>query len=220
MPFQAGNRILIERAVAGFSPRGQTPLAYSLEQVAHDFAGVEGERAVVLVTDGIESCGGDPVAAARALQERGPVPVHVIGFGLGKSEDEDAASLRAIADASGGRFVTAGSAEELRDALSATVGTAFRVMRGGQPVAQGSLGAEELLHLPPGDYEVAFESAPPLRVPVTMTSEEKLVVTLERSDGRVSHSDVRWPAEYTACGPGGVAVRPQPRRVPAAPAPR
>ncbi|MDJ0852733.1 MAG: VWA domain-containing protein [Myxococcota bacterium] len=216
VPFQAGNRILIERAVAGFKPRGQTPLAYSLEQVARDFAGVEGERAVVLVTDGIESCGGDPVAAARALQKRGPVPVHVIGFGLGKTEDEDAASLRAIAEASGGRFVTAGSAEELRDALSATVGTAFRVIRGGRPVAKGSLGAEAMLHLPPGDYELALESAPPVRVPVTMAAEEKLVVTLERRGGRVSHSDVRWPTEYAACGPGGVAIAPQRAPRPAA----
>lgn len=209
VPFQAGNRVGIERAIAGFRPRGQTPLAYSLEQVARDFAGVEGERAVVLVTDGIESCGGDPVAAARALQQRGPVPVHVIGFGLGKKEDEDAASLRAIAHASGGRFVTAGSAEELREAFRATVGTAFQVLRNGRPVAEGALGAEEVILLPPGDYEVEVGSAPPYRMPVQVVAEESLTLTLERRRGSVSHSGMRRPVSYTACeiAPGGLAAK-------------
>ena len=72
-----GSRAAIRDAIAGLKPRGQTPLAYALEQVRGDLAGVRGERAVVLVTDGIESCGGDPAAAARALRAEG-VPVHVI----------------------------------------------------------------------------------------------------------------------------------------------
>ena len=42
---------------------------------------------------GIESCGGDPVAAAYALRQQGIV-VHLIGFGLGNAADEDAASLQ------------------------------------------------------------------------------------------------------------------------------
>ena len=74
--------------------------------------------AVVLVTDGIESCGGDPAASAGALQGEGRFPVHVIGFGLSGAENADLDSLRAIADASGGRFITAGNARELRDALA------------------------------------------------------------------------------------------------------
>jgi Mg-chelatase subunit ChlD len=129
VPLAQGNRGRIRAAIASFKPRGQTPLAYSLERVSEDFGDFQGERAAVLVTDGIESCGGDPVAAARSLQAGGSFPVHVIGFGLAGADDADLASLRAIADASGGKFLTAGSAEELRRALSVTVGTAYRVMR-------------------------------------------------------------------------------------------
>ena len=119
MSFGGSDRSAIRRAIAGVKPRGQTPLGYSLEQVAADFGSFRGERAVVLVTDGLESCGGDPVAAARRLHQESGVTVHVIGFGLGSAADADAASLRAIAQASGGRFVSAGSAAELRDACKA-----------------------------------------------------------------------------------------------------
>ena len=64
----------IAAAIVGLQARGQTPLAYSLRQVREDFVGLTGVRAVVLVTDGIESCGGDPVVAARELQRDGALP--------------------------------------------------------------------------------------------------------------------------------------------------
>ncbi|UCE87722.1 MAG: VWA domain-containing protein, partial [Deltaproteobacteria bacterium] len=183
VPFEAGGRDRIAAAIARFQPRGQTPLAYSLEQLAADFGEFRGERAAVLVTDGIESCGGDPVAAARALQEGGGVPVHVIGFGLASGVDADSASLRAIADASGGRFLTARTAEELRDALAVTVGTRFQVRRGGSPVAEGTLGTDDVIRLPEGEYVVALESTPPYETTVALTREEALTLQLERRGG-------------------------------------
>jgi hypothetical protein len=208
VPFASGNREQIRAAIASFKPRGQTPLGYSLEQVAADFRDVQGERAVVLVTDGIESCGGDPVAAARQLRTRLDVPVHVIGFGLGSGDAEDEASLRAIADASGGRFITARSAQELRDALSVTVGTAWQLRRDGVHVAEGTLGADEVVLLPPGSYSLRLDSQPPLELPVTVSSEEGVTLVLERERGRVASSERRRSAAYTSCsGPLHTAVR-------------
>ena len=58
---------------------------------------------------------------------------------------EAMASLLAIAHASGGRYITAGSAEELKEALASTVGTSFRVFKGSTEIANGSLGSEEPL---------------------------------------------------------------------------
>ncbi len=198
VPFGKDNREHIREAISGLRPRGQTPLAYSLNQIAGDFGEFRGERAVVLVTDGIESCGGDPVAAARALRER-EIAVHVIGFGLGNEVDEDTASLDAIAQASGGRFITARSAEELRDALAVTVGTPFRVFKGDAVVANGALGSGEPVLLPEGHYRVRLESAPPHELPIDLTREEGLTVTLERKIGSVSHSEWRHAADYTPC---------------------
>ena len=199
VPLAPGNRERIRSAIDEFRPRGQTPLAYSLEQIAGDFGEFDGERAVVLVTDGIESCGGDPVAAARALQGRGRTPVHVIGFGLGSSDAADAASLRAIAEASGGRFLTATSAEELREALTVTVGTSFRVVRQDVTVAEGALGGGGPLRVSAGDYQVQVDSAPPVQLPVAIASEEQVTLQLKRERGKVFHRVRRQPAEYVAC---------------------
>ena len=78
-------------------PRGQTPIAYSLQQAAQDFgAPSDEERAMILVSDGIETCGGDPLATVRDLTAKGfKVKVHTIGF------DVDAAAraqLEAISE--------------------------------------------------------------------------------------------------------------------------
>jgi Mg-chelatase subunit ChlD len=106
VPFGERNREYVRHAIAGLRPTGQTPIAYALNQAAGDFGSLQSDRTLVLVSDGIESCGGDPVTAAYALRQQGIV-VHLIGFGLGNAAEEDAASLQAVANASGGRYVTA-----------------------------------------------------------------------------------------------------------------
>jgi Mg-chelatase subunit ChlD len=199
VPPGLGNRERIREAIAAFRPRGQTPLGYSLEQISADLGNFAGERAVVLVTDGIESCGGNPAAAAGTLRQASGAPVHVIGFGLGSAGDEDLAGLRAIAEASNGKFLTAGSAEELRDALSVTVGTSYRVSREGVAIADGTLGANDRILLPAGEYVVELDSKPPHAVPVTLTSEERLTLELARDGDAVSHSRRSGSVDYRAC---------------------
>jgi len=199
VPPGSGNRERIREAIEGFRPKGQTPLAYSLEQIGADLGGFEGERAVVLVTDGIESCGGDPSAAARELRAQADIPVHVIGFGLGSDADADLASLRAIAEASGGRFLTAGNADELREALRSTAGTSYRGSRDGATIATGTLGIRDVFRLPQDDYVVAFDSKPPYEVPVSLRSEESLTLAIARRGGAVTPDEFRMPADYFDC---------------------
>ena len=197
-----GNRGEIRSAIASLQPKGWTPLGYSLAQVSSDFGDFVGERAVVLVTDGIESCDGDAPAEARALQKDGAFPVHVIGFGLDGSREE-LSGLRAIADASGGRFISAASASELRRALGTTVGTPFRIFRGDEPVAQGSLGSSDRILLPAGDYRVQLDSSPPHTTTVSLATEENLTVVLRRDAAEVVETRARAPIEYLACDEAG-----------------
>lgn len=198
VPFAEANREPIRHAIAGLRPLGQTPIAYALNQASRDFGAMEADRAVVLVTDGIESCGGDPAYAARELREQGII-VHVIGFGLGNAADEDTASLRAVANASGGRYVTAGSAEELKLALAQTVATSFSVFKGSTEVASGSLGSGEQMYLPEGDYRVVLHSSPPQDVPVSLAPRDGVTVTLEKQGDFVSHFERRDQIEYRSC---------------------
>ncbi len=198
VPFGDQNREWIRQAIAGLRPLGQTPIAYALNQAARDFGAQQDDRAIVLVTDGIESCGGDPAWAARQLREQG-ITVHLIGFGMANAADEDAASLRAVADASGGRYVTAGSAEELKNALVQTVATPFSVYKGGTVVASGSLGSDEILYLPEGDYRVELHSSPPQVVDVSLASGSHLSLTLEKRGDSVAHVERRGSIEHRSC---------------------
>ncbi|TDJ23451.1 MAG: VWA domain-containing protein [Gammaproteobacteria bacterium] len=196
--FGAQSRAPIRRAIAGLRPRGQTPIAYALRQAAGDFAGLDSERALVLVTDGIESCGGNPVAAARELREQG-IMIHVIGFGMNNAADEDGASLRAIAEASGGLYLSANSAAELRRALEVTVGTRFRVWREDTVVARSVLGSNDPMFLPMGDYRVELDSVPPHEVQISLAASEELMLTLEKERGVVTHSVRRARLEPISC---------------------
>jgi hypothetical protein len=152
----------------------------------------------VLVTDGIESCGGDPVQAARDLRDQGII-VHVIGFGLGNAADEDTASLQSIAHASGGHYVTAGSAEELKAALEQTVATSYSVYKGRTQVASGSLGSDRPLYLPEGDYRVELHSSQPQSMAISLAPRDRVTLTLEKQGNAVSHYERRDRIEYRSC---------------------
>jgi hypothetical protein len=117
VPIEGINKDALRGAVDSYEPVGWTPIALSLERAAADFQPpAENEKnAIVLVTDGLETCGGNPCDAAEALAQ-GDVAVttYVIGFGL--TQDEQA-TLQCIADAGGGLNLGAGNTEELNEAL-------------------------------------------------------------------------------------------------------
>lgn len=72
------------------NPKGITPLAYTLEQTKLDFAGLEGQKNIlVLITDGSESCLGDPCEILEILLEK-EVIVKPVVIGL----DIDVQSLK------------------------------------------------------------------------------------------------------------------------------
>ncbi len=198
VPFGERNREYVRYAIAGLTPTGQTPIAYALNQAARDFESIRSDRVIVMVTDGLESCGGDPVTAAYALRQQG-VTVHLIGFGFGTGAEEDAASLRAIANASGGRYVTASTAEELKAALAQTVATSFSVYRGNIEVAGGSLGSADVMLLPEGDYRVQLHSSPPVEAQVRLAPRDSVTLTLEKSGGVISPFQRRSELPYTSC---------------------
>jgi len=198
VPFDADSREPIRKAIQTLRPKGQTPIAFALEQAAKDFPERTDERTVVLVTDGMESCGGNPVTTARALKRQG-ITIHLIGFGLGNSTDEDAVNLRAIAAAGGGRFITAGSAQELKSALENTVGTSWRLLQDGAVVAESMLGANEPMLLPHGDYQLELDSVPPQRVNLSLAPRDQLMLTLAKDNGVFSQKQERTLLEPVSC---------------------
>ena len=92
-------------------PRGQTPIAVSLEAAAADLEAHGGNGVLLLISDGVESCGGDPVAVAEGLRARGvPVVIHAVGLGV---DADAAAALGRLATAGGGEYFDAPTADDL-----------------------------------------------------------------------------------------------------------
>ena len=100
--------------VNGLVPRGRTPLTDAVRAAA-DALGPDGGT-VILLTDGVETCGGDPCAMAAELAASGvQLTTHVVGFDIRTPGDR--ASLACIADQTGGTYVDASDGAELVEAL-------------------------------------------------------------------------------------------------------
>lgn len=84
VPFSAGNAAKIRQELRYLVPKGTTPIARSLELTAGDFPPCDNCRnVVVLITDGIEACDGDPCAVSKTLQKEGIfLKPFIIGIGL------------------------------------------------------------------------------------------------------------------------------------------
>ncbi|MEX2127258.1 MAG: VWA domain-containing protein [Xanthobacteraceae bacterium] len=91
--------------------QGYTPITYVIELAAKEVGKEPGERAVVLVSDGKETCEGDPCAAAKALAEAdAKLVIHTIGFNV------DAAAryqLQCVARVARGTYTDASGAADL-----------------------------------------------------------------------------------------------------------
>jgi Mg-chelatase subunit ChlD len=169
--------------IAAIQPQNlaKTPIADSLREVAKDLAGARGPRTVVLVTDGEETCGGDPRAEIAALVSQGiDVRVNIVGFAVDDAGLKE--RFREWARTGGGEYFDAGNAEELSTALDAAVQVPFRVLdASGEVVARGSVGGEPV-SVPPGTYRVEVETRTPTVFEAVGVEEGKLA-RVEFRDG-------------------------------------
>jgi hypothetical protein len=155
----AGAGAQIEAAAAALAPRGHTPIARSLLETAADLRRDGGAATIVLISDGVESCGGDPERVIADLRASGlPVVLHTVGLAVGAS---DAEQLAALAGAGGGEAIDARDADGIRNAVQAALrsGSEFamasdRVERYPRSVTRVSGGktAESMEELQPGTY--------------------------------------------------------------------
>ena len=111
------------------SPIGETPLTDAVQEAVDTLKLNQDPGVVVLLTDGRESCGGDPCALANRIAAEGRVTVHVIGFKVrekyfqwnGHGAKHGRTTARCLADETGGMYVSAESTEDLTRALQETL---------------------------------------------------------------------------------------------------
>ena len=117
VPFKPRSHTLIIQKLNEIKPKGVTPITYSLEQAANDFPTSAGYRnIVILITDGIESCGGDLCAMSRAMQKKGVfLRPYIIGLGLQTEKSLECA----------GRYIDADTPGKFNDVLNEAIETSF-----------------------------------------------------------------------------------------------
>ncbi|MFC2946759.1 vWA domain-containing protein [Virgibacillus sediminis] len=111
----------LKQALDGFQPAGWTPLAGAIQSAKEDLKSYDGENntnIIYIVSDGVETCDGDPVKVAQALAESNITPiVNVIGFDV---DNEGQKQLEEIAEAAEGTYTYVKNQDELTTELERT----------------------------------------------------------------------------------------------------
>lgn len=119
VPFSKNNSGRIINKLQSVRPKGTTPIAHSLELSINDFPECNHCRnIIILITDGIESCEGDPCAVSRQLQKSGIIlKPFVIGIGISEDFTE---SFECI-----GRYYNASNEDRFKEVLEVVVSQAL-----------------------------------------------------------------------------------------------
>ena len=117
VPFALNNHSTIINEIQDITPRGVTPITYSLLEAAKDFPSGAGYRNIlILITDGVESCGGDPCAASIELQKKGVfLRPFIIGLGVPGGKALDCV----------GKFIDAENSNAFNNILNQSIATTF-----------------------------------------------------------------------------------------------
>ena len=100
------------QAVEGVEAKGWTPLAGAIKKAFEVSQSLEGEISLYIVSDGAETCDGDPVAEAKQfVQGQENRKVNIIGFDVDEKQENQ---LKAVAEAGQGTYFSAKNTEELK----------------------------------------------------------------------------------------------------------
>lgn len=116
-PLSKIDKTAFKNAVASFSPTGWTPIANSLSRASKKaFSGKENHNnSIILVSDGIETCGGNPCQIAADLKSAGiMMKIDVVGFDVDAAAKEQ---LQCVAQVTGGQYYHVRSPAELNQAF-------------------------------------------------------------------------------------------------------
>lgn len=103
------------KQLLNLNARGKTPIERALKKIPGILTGKDSVNTAILISDGMETCDGDPCGYIRGLKEQGiTLKIHVVGFQVTSKAAEQ---LKCIADAGDGGFFSAGNTHELKSAL-------------------------------------------------------------------------------------------------------
>jgi hypothetical protein len=154
----SAGKLELASAIAGLRPVGGTPIALALDVAGKELARNDAPCGLVLLTDGKETCGGNPaeVAATLASKLRLNYGVNVIGFDV---QNDERASLEEIARAGKGKYYNAQTAAELVEIVKGLQKELDVVARPAPMGRKVLLGAARFVQINPSAIELpAIES--------------------------------------------------------------
>ncbi len=155
----------------------KTPIGASLAQVPTDLKGATGSVVVVLVTDGEETCDGDPKVAIENLRKAGfDVRVNIVGFAIDELALDE--QFRGWAEVGRGGYFEASDGKGLAAAMRAALRLPFQVKKEGRIVASGIVNGDAI-ELLPGAYQVEVLSSAPRRLDVQIAPQQETVAAVE-----------------------------------------
>lgn len=198
----------ITNVVSKMNALGKTPLARSASQAINSLKDIKTKATIILITDGMESCGGDICeVVAKAKADGIDFKLHIVGFGLKEGETEQ---LQCAADAGGGNYYNASDAsglgEGLTEASTQTVDKpegnfSIYATKNGKPVdawikatkietkevidASRTYRDSGWVYLPPGKYDVLINPLEGTDIPGTS-------ITVEMSKGDIKHENISF----------------------------
>lgn len=147
VPIAADNRAALSSAVDDYEPKGDTPIGFALQEAAGDL-GDQGNRTIVLVSDGLATCDLDPCEVAEDLAGKGiDLTIHVVGLDVDVQAREQ---LRCVATAGRGVYFDADDAESLTAAMDRLSTRAYRPFTVQGDAVEGTSGASSAPELKPG----------------------------------------------------------------------
>lgn len=133
VPFAANNAERIKHKLKLITPRGTTPIAYALEQTENDFPPCDNCRnIIILITDGLEECNGDPCAASAYLQKKG-IALKPFIIGIGKNIKEGFDCVGNYFDASSEQMFHKALQVVISQALNTTTAQVNLLDKNGKP---------------------------------------------------------------------------------------
>jgi len=107
VPLAALDKVALGQKIDAIDPKGKTPITDAVKAAFQSVRSKEEETTIIVVSDGLETCGGAPCETVEEAKKAGiKFVMNVIGFDLG---EENVSELECAAQAGGGLYLSAKS---------------------------------------------------------------------------------------------------------------
>ncbi|MCW8877428.1 MAG: VWA domain-containing protein, partial [Kangiellaceae bacterium] len=158
LPLATLDKQLALKTINGVTPKNlaKTPIAASLAMVEKDLANVSGMRKVILVTDGEETCDGDPEQVIESLKEKGiNVQINIVGFAIDDFGLKQ--TFQKWAELGNGRYFDANDKKELAKTIQEATKRTYQVLASDNKIiASGTVNGSPI-DLLPGTYQIKLD---------------------------------------------------------------